>query len=605
MIRLKEGRTCLVANPDGSVSGRSSGVYRHDTLLFRAWVWSCGEAVLLAAEAGADWHSQRFALVDATRTQRVGLHRMLRVNDAGLEDVWTIENTSLHPQTATLSLQIEADFRDIFAAWANRVLDPALPVVRSEAPDGLILSRKAADGVQTTITVQTAPAAPSLTWALSLAPGEVREIRVGVAVSDSQDEADAPPLPDRASFMARHRERLDPGGRSETVMQAIADLRTLLLPTAFGPYPAAGMPNFVNVFGRDALITAMMLGPAFADISEAVLRLLAHHQGRVVDPFREEEPGKILHEMRRGEASRTGAIPFGRYYGSIDSTPLFIMALDAHARGPHGAALAADLHPAFIAALDWLVGQQAQDGLVRFAPSGSGLTVQSWKDSHDSMNHADGRSAEAPLAVAEVQGYAFAAFEAAARLLAVRGEAERAEECLARAARLAHRFHELFWLEDLQTYAMALDRDGAPLRVLSSDPGHLMWCGIVPEAVAPALVATMLGPRLWSGWGLRTLGTGEVRYNPVSYHNGGVWPHDTALFGLGLHRYGFNAERDLVARALVDLAVASPGGSLPELISGYPREPGRKPVSYTHACAPQAWAAAGLIALARLSGEPA
>lgn len=603
MIRLKEGRTYLVARQDGEASGSGCGLYRHDTRLLSDWHWSCADSLNLATEARGGQLWQHLAIVDATRTQVVGLTRELALTDTGLRDVWQIQNTSMQPRTVTLQLTVEADFRDVFAVWAGKTLASGTAVVRTPSPDGLGFARTALDGVTTQLTISSAPAAPALSWTVELAAGARETVSVELVIDDSQDET-VLALPDRAGFVGRRVASLPDRQRADTLARALGDLRTLLLPTPSGPYPAAGLPNFVNVFGRDALITAMMLGPAFADVSEAVLRHLAQRQGQVVDPFREEEPGKILHEIRRGEASRTGAIPFGRYYGSIDSTPLFIMALEAHvAGGGQGTghrALLSDLTPACEAALAWLIDKQAHDGLVRFAPSGSGLVVQSWKDSHDSMNHADGQPAEAPLAVAEVQGYAFAAFEAAARLFDRRGAGEQAADCRQRAARLARRFHELFWLPDLGTYAMALDRDGAPLRVLSSDPGHLLWCGIVPPDVAPVLVATMMRPQLWSGWGLRTLGSGEVRYNPVSYHNGSVWPHDTALFGWGLHRYGFAAERDRVAAALFDLADASPGGVLPELVSGFERVPGRKPVAYTHACAPQAWAAAGLILMARL-----
>lgn len=605
MIRLKEGRTYLVAGPDGQVSGAGCGLYRHDTRLLSAWVWSCGEALELSTEAREGWLAQHFALIDARKTQTVGLTRALTLADAGLSDVWTVQNTAMEAQTATLQLRIEEDFRDVFGVWARKPLDESATAQKASTPQGLTFSRTASDAVSTVITVTADPPSPDLSWTMELAPGESRVIRIEVCIRETLDEPEASPLPDRDAFMGRVDVSDAPPGHAHTLARALGDIRTLLMPTRFGPYPAAGLPNFVNVFGRDALITAMMLGAPFTDVGEAVLRLLAHHQGRVADPFREEAPGKILHEIRKGEASRTGAIPFGRYYGSIDSTPLFIMTLDAHAAYPGGAALASELAPAFLAALDWLEGQQAEDGLLRFAPSGSGLAVQSWKDSHDSMNHADGREAQPPLAVAEVQGYAFAAFEAAARLLDTAGDSERAAHCRARADRLARRFHALFWLEDLGAYAMALDRDGAPLRVLSSDPGHLLWCGIVPADIAPTLVRTMMSPALWSGWGVRTLGSGERRYNPVSYHNGGVWPHDTALFGWGLHRYGFAQERDRVAAALFDLADACPGGSMPELISGFDRVPGRQPIAYTHACAPQAWSAAGLILMARLGAAAA
>jgi glycogen debranching enzyme len=353
----------------------------------------------------------------------------------------------------------------------------------------------------------------------------------------------------------------------------------LLLSTEFGPFPAAGMPWFGNKFGRDSLITAIMLLPWAPDVAASVLRLLANHQGNTHDTFREEEPGKILHEIRAGEFSRTNRIPFARYYGSVDATALFIMAMEAHADETADLTLAAELQDNLVRALDWLIArQEGGDDLVHFEASGSGLVVQSWKDSHDSMNHANGSPAEQPLAVAEVQGYAYAAFLGGARLLEKLGQTDRCEDLRRRAAALARSFHARYWLDDLGTYAMALDKHGEPLRVLSSDPGHLLWCGIVPEEVAPRLAQTMLSPALWSGWGLRTLGENEARYAPASYHNGSVWPHDTALFGLGLARYGFSDELKTVTMALFDLAAHLPHHRIPEL------------------------AAAALPALARLAG---
>jgi glycogen debranching enzyme len=229
--------------------------------------------------------------------------------------------------------------------------------------------------------------------------------------------------------------------------------------------------------------------------------------------------------------------------------------------------------------------------------------VQSWKDSGDSMNHADGQPAPAPLSVAEVQGYAFAAFRAAAGFCRHLGQTDRAAALDARADRLAAAFHRRYWLEKLGTYAMAIDAHGVPLAVLSSDPGHLLWTGIGPELIAPRLVATLMGPELWSGWGLRTLGSNEARFNAASYHNGSVWPHDTALFAWGLHRYGFARELHTVGQALFDLAAALPDYRLSELVAGSARVHGLAPTRYAHACYPQAWAAASLPLLARLMAD--
>jgi glycogen debranching enzyme len=287
---------------------------------------------------------------------------------------------------------------------------------------------------------------------------------------------------------------------------------------------------------------------------------------------------------------------------------LFLMALDEHWGATGSDALLRELRPAWEAAVEWLAShQQVQGGddagLIAFQPSGSGLLVQSWKDSNDSMVHADGSQALPPLAVAEVQGYAFAAFGAVAGFCEALGDTARAAAYRERARLLGEVFDRRFWLDDLGTYAMALDGSQQPLRVLSSDPGHLLWCGIVPAERAARLVGTLMSPALWSGWGLRTLGSSERAFNPASYHNGSVWPHDTALFAAGLAGYGFHDELRVVTQGLFDLAASQPLGRLPELVSGHTREPGLGPVLYTHACRPQAWAAAALPFLARLRNQ--
>lgn len=313
-----------------------------------------------------------------------------------------------------------------------------------------------------------------------------------------------------------------------------------------------------------------------------------------------EAPGKILHEVRFGELSRLGRVPHARYFGTVDATPLFVGLLDAHARAVGDDRLVRALRPAWEAALAWIVGDGDPDGdgFVEFTPAapGEGLTVQSWKDSGDSMSHADGSLAEGALAASEVQGYAYAAFRAAAGWYEAWGEHGDARIWRERAATLQARFHEAYWIDELDTYAMALDGAKRPLRVRNSGAGHLLWSGIVPEGHAERVARSPLAAPTWSGWGLRTLGTGEVRYNPVSYHNGSVWPHDTALFAAGLARYGFAAEARLVRDALYALASAQPDFRLPELVAGYPRDD-RPPVPYPVACRPQAWDAAALVFL--------
>jgi glycogen debranching enzyme len=603
MARLKEDETILVVGDDCAVDLRFSGVYRRDTRYLSRYEWQHEPLEKLASSPFENKLIEHYGRVARNRSQELDLRRELEALADGLRDTWTIRNTSQEPQTLRLALQVEGDFRDLFAKFVEAA--PAAEVSRESGPGNLRLSSFASDGVKLNVEVRLAGANENLVWERGLAPGEVCTVAAEVRLAASDDPEMGSNLPDYAQWRSLFSSSLAdvPAAQRPALLRAVDDLRMLLLSTEFGPFPAAGMPWFGNKFGRDSLITAIMLLPWAPDVAASVLRLLANHQGNTHDTFREEEPGKILHEIRAGEFSRTNRIPFARYYGSVDATALFIMAMEAHADETADLTLAAELQDNLVRALDWLIArQEGGDDLVHFEASGSGLVVQSWKDSHDSMNHANGSPAEQPLAVAEVQGYAYAAFLGGARLLEKLGQTDRCEDLRRRAAALARSFHARYWLDDLGTYAMALDKHGEPLRVLSSDPGHLLWCGIVPEEVAPRLAQTMLSPALWSGWGLRTLGENEARYAPASYHNGSVWPHDTALFGLGLARYGFSDELKTVTMALFDLAAHLPHHRIPELISGHAREPGLDPVQYGNASSPQAWAAAALPALARLAG---
>lgn len=592
MAGAKENEVYVVLPAGDGAGWNVSGIFFRDTVYFDRWNWAIDGAVRLSRVATTNFIDEYHALTQEDRSQAIGLRRQVTIESEGFWDRWTLTNTTSAPRTVTLSLSVQPRMIDIFA---GRLADRVEPVVVVETQSAHLRTyrRTADDGVVHHATVSCSDSLPEdFSWTFTLDPAETRTLELIVEIGSSDhDAAILPPLPSymdwRASFAPL-------GERRPAVAQAIDDLRTLLLSTEHGPYPAAGLPIFVNFFGRDALITGMMILDWRPDILRTVLSFLAAQQGTVSDPFREEEPGKILHEIRRGELSRTNRIPFGRYYGSVDSTPLFLMAAGAYLEAHADLAFADTLRPAIEAATDWLTRHlDGPTGLATFKASGSGLAVQSWKDSANSMVDEHGQAAQQPLAVAEVQGYAFAALFAASRLLPT-----RATELIDRADGLRTAFHRQFWLPELQTYAMALDVDMQPLRVLSSDPGHLLWCGIVPDDVAPMLVATLMSAPLWSGWGLRTLGAEEIAYNPVSYHNGSVWPHDTGLFAMGLARYGFDGELHIVATALLDLADASSGRQMPELIAGFDRGEHRTPVPYTHANCPQAWAAATVVRMA-------
>lgn len=609
MLRAKENETYVCLPGSGhsgpeALHGAVQGVFYRDTAYFDAYAWTISDGQKLASAAHGPVIEEVYAARAPDRSQRVGLRRRLEVRDHGLTDTWLLQNSTREAQSVALTLGLNPRCVDIFALRQAGANSADVRISKPQA-GALCFERTAADGVLNRATLTASPLPDDLTWRFDLGPGEERRFTVDLALHASDaDAAPTPPLPSaqawRGSFADLMGAQTRPG-----LVRAVDDLRMLLLRTPFGAYPAAGMPFFVNFFGRDALITAMMVQKWRPDLLDSVLLFLAECQGQKHDPFREEEPGKILHEIRRGELSRTGKIPFARYYGSVDSTPLFLIAAGAALERRDNLALREALSPSIDAALRWMLAAlDNTTGLARFQASGSGLTVQSWKDSANSMVDEHGAPARQPLAVAEVQGYCFAALAAMANHF----QAEKpafAAELLDKKDKLAARFHEAFWLEQIGTYAMALDGDGAPLRVQSSDPGHLLWSGLVPEAIAPQLVKNLLGPNMWSGWGLRTLGAWEKAYNPVSYHNGSVWPHDTALFALGLKRYGFIAELRRVAGALLDLADASPEARIPELISGHDRAAFPTPIPYTHANVPQAWAAASVIAMADCMGETA
>jgi glycogen debranching enzyme len=381
---------------------------------------------------------------------------------------------------------------------------------------------------------------------------------------------------------------------NEWINRSVADLQMLVTETMYGSYPYAGVPWFTTPFGRDGLITALEVLSVRPQMAKGVLSFLAATQASERDESTEAEPGKIIHEMRDGEMAALGEIPFRRYYGTVDSTPLFVVLAGRYFHRTGDIEFIRYIWNNIRRAIDWIdeYGDADGDGFVEYATHNQqGLVHQCWKDSNDSIFHADGRDASPPIAVSEVQGYVYEAKLLAAELAELLGEPSFAARLRSDAAELKQRFNEHFWVSSIETFAIALDGDHRPCAVRNSNAGHLLYSGIVGEQYVARVAATLTDSRAFNGWGIRTISEGETRFNPMSYHNGSVWPHDSAIAVAGLSRYGFCDEAEMVMGGLFSASLFNELHRLPELFCGFERLPGHGPTLYPVACSPQAWAA--------------
>jgi glycogen debranching enzyme len=624
VLAVKEGETFLYSDVEGNIDDRRElglGLYHRDTRYLSHYRMRVAglEPVLLSSSAERAF----MAHVDLTNPEipshdgpGIPQHslsiRRIRAIDGKLYEQIRIKNYNPFRVAVDFALTFGSDFADVFevrglASEVRGSFEP--PQVRDRAVS-LVYHGK--DGVRRETRIELGRATAghevrgdlvSVTVRIELGAHETTQIPVTVTPIDDGGAEERRSF-DTVVNSLRHSYAeweddctvisTDNALFNSLLRRGIRDLRALYTAMDGGAVLAAGIPWYVAVFGRDTLITAHQVLALTSKPARDGLRVLAAHQGSKVDDWRDEQPGKILHEIRKGELAGAGYLPHSPYFGSVDSTAWFLIVLAQYFRWTNDLGFVKELLPAAEAALAWIdeFGDMDGDGFVEYQTrSPVGMRNQGWKDSEDSVIHVDGTPAEPPIALAEVQGYVYAAKARMADLFAGLGDHERAVRLRDQATVLRRRFNEAFWVEEEGFFAMALDGDKRQVRTVTSNPGHGLYCDIVEARRAEALARRLFEPDLFSGWGIRTVSKSAASYNPMSYHNGTVWPHDNALIAAGLKRYGFVEATNIIASAMFDVATHSDYMRLPELFCGFPRRDPTPPVGYPAACAPQAWSA--------------
>ena len=519
-----------------------------------------------------------------------------------------MQNHGDQPFYVQLSLSFASDFADLFEVRGLRRERRGTSTMEICSKTEVALNYLGLDGNRRRTMMLFEPAPEQLSsnmasYAFELQPNESQSIYV--TVKCDHDLGEINPLPFRKGLRAAFNEHKTASRGlativssndifNEMVCRSMADLAMLTTSTPQGPYPYAGIPWYSTTFGRDGIITALQMLWCNSRIAKGVLRRLAAYQASQFDPLADAAPGKILHEMRGGEMAALREVPFGLYYGSVDATPLFVLLAGLYTEHTGDIETLRELWPNVEAALGWIdgPGDPDSDGFVEYHRADpKGLVNQGWKDSQDAIFHTDGSLAQGPIALCEVQGYVYAAKRLAARGARRLGNHARGDMLDAAATKLAERFEAAFWCEEIGTYALALDGQKRPCRVRTSNAGQVLFSGIAAPERAEAVMRDLMGPSFFSGWGIRTVAREERHYNPMSYHNGSVWPHDNALIAAGFARYGHKDAIDRVFQGLFDAASYMDLRRLPELYCGFQRGRQRGPTLYPVACSPQAWAA--------------
>ncbi|HJV80330.1 amylo-alpha-1,6-glucosidase [Noviherbaspirillum sp.] len=526
-----------------------------------------------------------------------------------------IVNFGLTPIEATVSMEFGADYKDIFEVRGFKREKRGEYLTPQTTDQELLLGYRGLDKQVRRTRIHCDPVPKKLTarqadFDIALEPKA--EVHLYVTISCEHNDQQRPPPTDyfTAFTQVNHTVSCSLQGRCKVVTsdplfnnwldRSTADLVMLTTSRKEGDYPYAGLPWYSTTFGRDGILTAreyLWIDPCLA---KGVLTFLAATQATELDPERDAEPGKILHEARNGELAALNEIPFGRYYGTVDATPLFVGLAGAYYERTGDLDFIRSIWDNILRALHWIdhYGDRDGDGFVEYARySETGLAQQGWKDSQDSVFHADGRLADAPIALCEVQGYVYEAKLRAAELARLLGDHALAKKLHDAAMLLKKNFNEAFWCERIGTYALALDGEKQQCEVASSNAGHTLWSGIATPEYAARIADQLLSEEFFCGWGIRTIPTKEVRYNPMAYHNGSVWPHDNALIAEGMARYGFTAKAMAVFTGLRSASLYMDQNRMPELFCGFEKRPDEGPTLYPVACSPQAWAAASVFSL--------
>jgi glycogen debranching enzyme len=624
-VVLKENRIMMVSDEMGDIpAGNTSGLglYFSDTRFLSAYEFRLNrlQPILLSASVDESYVAT-FQMVNPVLVLDEGKRRIpqqslsirrSRFIYGGLHERIGLQNCGSQPIDVECALRMEADFRDMFDVRGLRLQRLGRLRPAEISSHGVSFAYEGQDGLfrRTEVVVNRAPSTNqdgTMTWHFNLASKETVTLVIDIIPLIGEDEPALSYLYDDAlqALQASYRRWNEQTTRIRTdnafldrglLRRSQMDLRILLEEFDSGLFPMAGIPWFSAPFGRDALITSvqtLMLNP---EIARGTLRYLAQQEGRNVDPGREEEPGKILHETRFGELANLKQIPHTPYYGSVDSTPLFLVCAVEMMDWLNDQDLFVELLPAIVNALAWVdrYGDPDQDGFVEYAERAiGGVRNQGWKDSFDSFLYPDGRQVELPAALVEVQGYVYQAKLGLSRILDRLGQSAMAQKLAKEASDLRRRFELKFWLDSEQFYAQGLDRHKTPIPSITSNPAHCLWAGIIDPERAEILRDRLMAPDMFSGWGIRTLSSSSPHYNPMSYHNGTVWPHDNSIAVAGLRRYRHAEAAGQVIDGIMEAGIRMPNHRLPELFCGFQRDTryNNGPAEYLVSCNPQAWGA--------------